>query len=195
MASNKKYTVRFRRRRLGKTDYRARLRLLLGRKVRLVVRRTLNNILAQLVTYDNKGDKILINLNASILKKYGWKYHLGNLPSAYLTGLLVGVQAKKKKIKEVVLDIGLHQSVKSSSLYTLVKGALDSGLLIKCDEKVLPSYDRISGKHIAEYALKIKNNQALYNKQFSQYIKNNVNLEDLPRKFEEVKTKILQENA
>lgn len=100
------------------------------------------------------------------------------------------MQAKKKKIKEAVLDIGLHQSIKSSSLYALVKGALDSGLIIKCDEKVLPIYDRISGKHIAEYALKIKNNQDFYNRQFSKYIKNNVKPEEITKMFEEVKKNI-----
>lgn len=178
---------------MGKTDYRARLRLLLSRKLRLVIRKSLNNIIAQLIEYGIKGDKIIISINASELRKYGWKFHLGNLPTAYLTGLLIGVEAKKKKIKEVVLDTGLQPSIKSSSLYALVKGSLEAGLFIKCNEKVLPSYDRITGKHIADYALKIKSNQDLYNRQFSKYIKNNVNPEDLPKHFEQTKAKILGE--
>ena len=49
MAENKKFTVRFRRRRENKTDYRRRLRLLVSRKQRLVIRKGLKNITAQII--------------------------------------------------------------------------------------------------------------------------------------------------
>src|SRR3989344_2571851 len=173
MATDKRYTVKLRRRRLGKTDYKVRLRLLLSKKTRLVIRRSLKNFIAQLVDYNEKGDNVLITVNSRNLIKYGWNYHSGNLPSAYLTGLLLGIEAKKKRIKEAVLDMGLNESIKGSSIYALLKGIIETGLLINHNKDILPSYERVSGKHISDYALKIKNNKDLYNKQFSKYLKNN----------------------
>ena len=61
MAHGAKYRVPFRRRREGKTDYRKRLKLLLSRKPRLVVRKSLNNIIAQIVEYDEKGDRVVVS--------------------------------------------------------------------------------------------------------------------------------------
>jgi len=191
MATDKRYTVKLRRRRLGKTDYKVRLRLLLSKKTRLVIRRSLKNFIAQLVDYNEKGDNVLITVNSRNLIKYGWNYHSGNLPSAYLTGLLLGIEAKKKRIKEAVLDMGLNESIKGSSIYALLKGIIDTGLLINHNKDILPSYERVSGKHISDYALKIKNNKDLYNKQFSKYLKNNTMPEDIIKQFEQVKAKIL----
>ena len=191
MATDKRYTVKLRRRRLGKTDYKVRLRLLLSKKTRLVIRRSLKNFIAQLIDYNEKGDNVLITVNSRNLIKYGWNYHSGNLPSAYLTGLLLGIEAKKKRIKEAVLDMGLNESIKGSSIYALLKGIIDTGLLINHNKDILPSYERVSGKHISDYALKIKNNKDLYNKQFSKYLKNNTMPEDIIKQFEQVKAKIL----
>lgn len=147
----KGYSVAFRRKRLGKTDYRKRLRLLLANKPRLVVRKSINNIIAQIVEYDGKGDNITASAHASELKKYGWNGSRGNIPAAYLTGLLVGSKAKKKNIRELVLDIGLQTSVKGSRVYSLLKGCIDAGLSIPHSNDVLPPDDRIMGKHIAKF--------------------------------------------
>ena len=62
----------FKRKRLGKTDYRKRLKLLLANKSRLVVRKSLKSILAQIVEYGEKGDKIVVSAHSSELKKYGY---------------------------------------------------------------------------------------------------------------------------
>lgn len=80
MAHGPRYRVPFRRRREGKTVYRKRLKLLLSGKPRLVVRRFNSNILAQLVEYDPKGDRVIFTIHSNVLKKYGWKGHRGNLP-------------------------------------------------------------------------------------------------------------------
>ena len=191
MATDKRYTVKLRRRRLGKTDYKVRLRLLLSKKTRLVIRRSLKNFIAQLIDYNEKGDNVLVTVSSRNLIKYGWNYHSGNLPSAYLTGLLLGIEAKKKRIKEAVLDIGLNESIKGSSIYALLKGVIDAGLLINHNKDILPSYERVSGKHIFDYALKIKNDKEFYNKQFSKYLKDNIMPEDIIKQFEQVKAKIL----
>lgn len=194
MATNKKYTVRLARKRKRKTDYRARLRLLISRKSRLVIRKSNNKIYLQLIKYDKQGDRVLFCLDSSELKNYGWKYKLNNLPACYLTGLLFGLEAKKQKINDIILDLGLNISVYGSSLYSTLKGVVDSGLNIPYDDKVLPSEDRIKGKHILDYGLNLKKYPETYKKQFSGYLKNNVNPEDITKNFEEVKQKIMNKN-
>jgi len=141
----------FKRKRQGKTDYRRRLKLLLAQKPRLVVRRSLKNILAQIVEYGENGDKILSSVHSSELKKYGYENSKGNIPSSYLTGLLIGSKAKKKNIKELVLDIGLQKSVRGSRIYSVLKGCVDSGMNVPHSKGILPSEDRIKGKHIKSF--------------------------------------------
>ena len=194
MAHGPRYRVPFRRRREGKTDYRKRLKLLLGRKPRLVVRRFISNILAQLVEYDPKGDKVIFTIHSNRLKKYGWKGHRGNLPTAYLVGLLAGLEARKRGYEEAILDIGRYKSTKGNALYATLKGALDAGLKIPHGKEILPSEERIRGEHIANYARMLKKqDEERYNKQFSRYLKEGLKPEELPQHFEEVKQKILEE--
>lgn len=143
--------IGFKRKILGKTDYRKRLKLLLADKPRLVVRKSLNNILAQIVEYNEKGDRVILSAHSSELKKYGHKGNKGNLPVAYLVGLLTGKKAKKKNIKELILDIGLQKSVKCSRIYSLLKGCIDIGLNIPHSKDILPTEERIKGKHIKNF--------------------------------------------
>tara|TARA_Y100000310_G_scaffold342571_1_gene446366 strand:- start:271 stop:768 length:498 start_codon:yes stop_codon:yes gene_type:complete len=140
----------YKRKRTGKTNYKKRLNLLKSRKLRLVVRKALKNILLQIVEYNPDGDKILVSTHSSSLKKYGWDKHKGNTSAAYLTGLLCGKLAKEKKIEEVILDLGLYRSVKGSVQYASVKGVIDSGIKLLCSNKILPSEERISGKDISD---------------------------------------------
>jgi large subunit ribosomal protein L18 len=151
------YKMPFRRRREGKTDYKKRLKLLLSKKPRLVVRKSLKYIRAHIVEFDKKGDRTLAFAFSKELKKFGWNYACDNLPASYLTGLLIGKRALEKGIKEAVLDLGLSPSTKGSRIYACVKGALDAGLKVKVSEKVLPSEERIRGLHIASYLPKFKN--------------------------------------
>ncbi len=141
----------FKRKRLGKTNYRKRLKLLLANKPRLVVRKSLKNILVQIVEYNGKGDKVILSAHSSELKKYGWQGSKGNIPASYLIGLLIGNKAKKKDIKGLVLDIGLQNSVKGSRIYSLLKGCIDTGLKIPHSKDILPIEDRIKGKHIKNF--------------------------------------------
>ncbi len=164
------YKMQFRRRREFKTNYKKRLTLLKSRKPRLVVRKSLKYIRAQIIEYDEKGDKTIASVVSSELKKLGWNFACDNTPAAYLTGLLIGKKAKEKKIDEVVLDAGLHTSTKGSRIYAVVKGAVDAGLKLPYDPVVLPSDERISGKHIADYNKKVA---------------------DMPAEFEKIKKKII----
>jgi len=146
------YGVPFRRRREGKTDYRRRLKLLLGRKPRVVVRRSNRYIRMQLVSTGKLGDNTLVAAISSELTKYGYESGKCNRPAAYLTGLLFGKRVKEAGFGAGVLDIGLHAPVHGSVVYAALKGALDSGLTIPHNPAVIPSEDRISGKDIATHS-------------------------------------------
>ena len=187
----KTYNVQKRRKREGKTNYKKRLKLLLSNKLRLVIRPSLKGISVQIIEYGVEGDKVMVSAHSNELKKIGWKYDLKNIPSAYLTGLLTGVKAVKKGIKNAVLDIGLQKSTKGNLVYAVVLGAIESGLEIPVKKAILPTEDRIKGKHIADYAAKMEKDKR--EKQFSAYIKKGLEPEKIQEHFEEVKKKILSE--
>ena len=83
--NNNTFTVRFRRRREGVTDYRKRLKILKSEKPRLIVRKSLNNVVVQFAEYDMKGDKVMLSAHSKELAKLGWSGNRGNIPAAYLT--------------------------------------------------------------------------------------------------------------
>ncbi len=194
MATGPRYIVKYRRRREGKTDYRKRLQLLLSGKPRLVVRRALNNFTIQLVEYEPDGDRVVFTVHSKVLaKKFGWKGHRGNIPSAYLTGLIAGYLARMKGYKEAILDIGRHKHVPGGSLYAALKGVLDAGLEVPHSEEIIPSEERIRGEHIANYAKLLKESDPdRYKKQFSRYLKEGLEPEKLPEHFDEVKKRIVE---
>ncbi len=186
-----KYTVRYRRRMEGKTNYKKRLKLLLSKKPRLVIRHSLNNVIAQIIKFMPEGDVVLASAHSNELKKLGWSFNGKNISAAYLVGLLVGKKAIKEGIKEVILDIGLKQAVKGSRIFACLKGAIDSGLNINHDAKVLPKEDRIKGKHVENYANKIREKKESYQKQFSGYVKAGADPAKMAEVFDEIKKKIM----
>jgi large subunit ribosomal protein L18 len=186
MVTKKKiFTMPFRRKMQGKTDYKKRLGLLKSRKLRLVVRRSNKNMVAQLVKYGDEGDVMVHNLTTKHLAKFGWQMNSGNIPSAYLLGLLLGKTAKDQ---EAILDLGLQTPISGSRVYAVLKGAIDGGLKIAFSEESLPTDERISGKHISTYANSIKEN---YDKYFSGYVKNSKDPKKFEEEFEKVKKNIL----
>ncbi len=183
--------IPYRRKRQGLTNYKKRLKILLSKKPRLVVRNSLNNVTAQLIEYGENGDKIIASAHSSELKKMGWKLNKANMPSAYLVGLIIGNKAKSKGIIDAVLDSGIKKSMKGSKKYAVLAGAIEAGLIVPHDESILPSKDRLSGKHISDYANSLKQNNEIYSKTFSGYVKENVNPEDIVKNCDEIKKKIL----
>ena len=141
------YDVHFRRRREGRTDYAKRISLLKSRKPRLVVRKTLRGVICQVTRFNENGDQCLVTVHSKTLQKLGFKPKR-NTPTAYLTGLLAGVKAREKGVKEIVLDVGLHPATKGSIVFACLKGALDAGLQSDYGEEKMPSEDRIAGKHL-----------------------------------------------
>ncbi len=187
MARDRKYTVKVRRRRTGKTNYNKRISYIKSYKPRLVVRRSNNNIQCQIIEAKEKGDKVLYSSSSHQLKKIGWNAHTGNIPSAYLTGLLLGKKSKAK-IKEAIIDFGLQPSIKGSRLYALIKGAIDGGLNINCSDKLFPRDDIIKGRNISEYLKSFTEDKKT--NQFLNYKKANLDPEKFVKHFEDIKKKI-----
>lgn len=99
----KRYQVKFRRRREGKTDYFARKRLVVQDKnkyntpkYRLIVRFTNKDIICQIAYARIQGDVIVCAAYSHELKKYGIQVGLTNYAAAYCTGLLIGRRILKK---------------------------------------------------------------------------------------------------
>lgn len=183
--------VRFRRRREEKTDYKQRLALLKSGKTRIVIRRSAKSFRIQFVKWEGDYDKTVYECTSKILNKFDWKGHGGSISSAYLCGLVAGFEAQKNGVKEAVIDIGRHISIKGSSIYAAALGVKDSGIDVNIGKKIVPDYGRISGKHVAEYAKILKKNKGKYEKQFSAYIKSGFDPENITEHFKDVKSKIL----
>ena len=191
MATGANYRVKLRRIREKKTNYKKRIALLKSGKPRLVVRVFNNLIIVQLAEFGEKGDRIVVQANSLELKKLGWRGHTGNTPAGYLVGLLLAKRAVERGYREAVLDIGYHTPVHGSTVFAVLKGALDGGMEIPHSEDALPSEDRIRGEHIARYAKLLKEqDREKFEKQFSRYLKMGLDPENLPEEFEKVKEKI-----
>jgi len=92
----KRFQTKFRRRREGKTDYRARKRLVSqdknkynSPKYRFVVRVSNSEITTQIAYAKITGDVVLAAAYSRELKRYGATAGLGNYAAAYATGLLL----------------------------------------------------------------------------------------------------------
>ncbi len=185
--ANNTYNVPYRRKREGRTNYKKRLKLLLSGKTRLVVRKSLQGTYAAMVQYGEQGDKTVVAASPQELRKIGWQFGCGNVPSAYLVGLLLGQKAKKAGVKEAILDSGLHNPVKKSRVYAALAGVIDAGVSVPHSAEVLPQKDRLEGKHIVAYAA-----QSPEGGQFSLYKKHGADA--IVTQVSQLKEKILRGN-
>ena len=194
MARGPAYVVKYRRRREGKTDYRARRKLVLSGLPRLVVRFSLKNGIAQVVEAGVEGDRVVASASSKELqRRFGWLGSGKNTPAAYLLGLLIGLKALEKGVKKAVLDIGLRRATKGARWFAALKGAVDAGLEVPHGEGILPTEDRIRGEHIAEYArMLLEEDPDKYKMRFSKYLERGLRPEELPKHFEEVKARIME---
>ena len=177
----------YKRKRTGKTDYKKRIILIKSGLPRLVVRTSNNNISVQVIEYAPEGDKVLLTSNSNNLKTY--KLHKGNMPVAYLTGLMAGVKAKKLKIKKCILDTGLHKPRAKSKVYAALKGFSEM-VEIPHAESVLPEEKRINGEDIQTYTLSLSGED--YNKKFSTYARAGINADKIIDHIKKVKMEIKQ---
>jgi len=105
----KRFQVKFKRRREGKTDYYARKRLCTQDKnkyntpkYRLVVRFTNKDIICQVAYSKLEGDVVMCAAYSHELPRYGVKVGLTNYAAAYCTGLLLA--------RRLLLKLNLHET-------------------------------------------------------------------------------------
>ncbi|CAH8570362.1 unnamed protein product [Dicrocoelium dendriticum] len=110
----KRFQVKFRRRREGKTDYYARKRLIWQAKnkyntpkYRFVVRITNKDVICQVVFARMNGDRVMCSAYSHELPRYGVKVGLSNYAAAYCTGLLCA----RRLLRKLNLD-ELYEGVK-----------------------------------------------------------------------------------
>jgi len=145
----KRYQVKFRRRRQGKTDYQARRRLTIQDKnkyntpkYRFVVRFTNKDIVCQVIYATMKGDRVVAAAYSHELKedRYGLKVGLTNYAAAYATGLLLA----RRLLKKLGMDAKYEGVTKATGEFFLyakpthrekVRGARDGKPV---DEKMRP---------------------------------------------------------
>ncbi|XP_019160352.1 PREDICTED: 60S ribosomal protein L5 [Ipomoea nil] len=113
----KRFQVQFKRRRDGKTDYRARVRLINQDKnkyntpkYRFVVRFTNKDIVAQIVSASIAGDIILAAAYSHELPRYGLEVGLTNYAAAYCTGLLLA----RRVLKTLEMDDDYEGNVEAT---------------------------------------------------------------------------------
>ncbi|XP_006831113.1 PREDICTED: 60S ribosomal protein L5 [Chrysochloris asiatica] len=181
----KRYQVKFRRRREGKTDYYARKRLVIQDKnkyntpkYRMIVRVTNRDIICQIAYARIEGDMIVCAAYAHELPKYG--------------------------VKVGLLDAGLARTTTGNKVFGALKGAVDGGLSIPHSTKRFPGYDseskefnvevyrkHIMGQNVADYMRYLmEEDEDAYKKQFSQYIKNNVTPDMMEEMYKKAHTAI-----
>jgi large subunit ribosomal protein L18 len=65
---------------------------------------------------------------------------------------------------------------------------------IPLSEEAFPDENRINGTHVSKYAADLKKDKDLYEKRFSKLISKDLDPEDYPKHFEEIRNKILSSN-
>ena len=177
------------RRRKALTNYKSRVELLKSGLARVVIRKSNRGMSMQIVAYEVAGDKVIRSANSKELKALGWEPR-GNIPTAYLTGILLAKKAKDLKGQKMVLDIGLYRPMKGSVIFAAAKGSVDGGLSILSNIEF--DAKRLSGAHISDYTTK-KEALAKSGSQFSAYAKAGFDASKIVERFEEVKKKILSD--
>jgi large subunit ribosomal protein L18 len=145
----------------------------------------------QIIDATPQGDKVIAAANSVELKKYGWQAACGNIPAAYLTGLLCGVRAIKEDVERSVADIGLHEPTKGARVFASLTGVIDAGIQVPHKPGKSPDSKRLKGQHIADHAKALaSSNPELYQKTFSKYLERKLSPEELPKHFETAKAQI-----
>ncbi len=184
------YISTLKRIREGKTDYRKRKAILVGKHVFASIRISNENVIVQITKAEVKGDRVLASAHTRELLKYGWKGSRKSMPACYLVGLLAGKKAKAKGIDSCIIYTGLRGF--TSRIAACTKGLIDAGLNIPVDADSLPSEDMIMGKHIVDYANLLKSHDTnVYNTRFSALIARGLKPEDYIEHFKDVKDNIL----
>ncbi|GMP78811.1 hypothetical protein CsSME_00034605 [Camellia sinensis var. sinensis] len=194
----KRFQVKFKRRREGKTDYRARIRLINQDKnkyntpkYRFVVRFTNKDIIAQIISASIAGDMVLASAYAHELPRYGLEVGLTNYAAAYCTGLLLA----RRVLKKLEMDDEYEGNV---------EGALDGGLDIPHSDKRFSGFSKdskqldaevhrkyIYGGHVAAYMkILMEDEPEKYQSHFVEYIKRGIEPDGIEELYKKVHTAI-----
>ncbi|KAG9138560.1 hypothetical protein Leryth_012895 [Lithospermum erythrorhizon] len=191
----KRYQVKFKRRREGKTDYRARTRLINQDKnkyntpkYRFVVRFTNKDIIAQIVSASITGDMVLASA-------YAHELH---------STLKLVLQTRCSQ-RFIVLNFNYLSEIGSHVLDThsycrALKGALDGGLDIPHSDKRFAGFNKeskqldaevhrkyIYGGHIADYMRTMQEEEPeKYQSHFSEYLKRSLEADGLEEVYKKV---------
>jgi large subunit ribosomal protein L18 len=156
-----------------------------------VIRLTSNHAIVQVIEAEAVGDRVVVSAHSrELTKSYSWLGNCGNTPSAYLTGLLCGFKAMANGVNKAFLDVGLHIPSKGTRIFAALKGVIDAGVDVPHSEDILSDEDRLSGKHIADYAAQLASEPEVYKQRFSAYLKKGLRPEEIPERFSAVKDKI-----
>ena len=183
MAQGTNYKVAFRRRRQGKTDYAARMKLVDYDKSRLVVRVSNAHATVQVIDYAPEGDITIASAVSKQLSKYGYLGSTSNISAFYLTAYLCAKRALANGVENAILDIGLKSPIKGSKIFAALKGAVDAGLEVPHGDFIFPEDERIRGEHVANYAESLSAEDVAA--KFSKYLERGLDPKDLPENFEE----------
>ena len=135
----KRFQVKYRRRREGKTDYRARRFLIVqdktkynAPKYRLVARITNQRVISQVVIAGIRGDEVISQACSYELPKFGIKCGLTNYAACYATGLLLARRTLQKLSPKLFEEFQGDPDVECSDEMEVEDGAfkafLDVGL-------------------------------------------------------------------
>ncbi|WVZ67858.1 hypothetical protein U9M48_016880 [Paspalum notatum var. saurae] len=170
----KRFQVKYKRRRAGKTDYRARIRLINQDKNKYnTPKYRFVDIVAQIVSASIAGDFVLAAAYSHELPRYGLEVGLTNYAAAYCTGLLLARRvlkirdldqeyegnveatgedfsvepADERRPFRALLDVGLVRTTTGNRVFGALKGALDGGLDVPHSDKRFAGYKK-DGKEL-----------------------------------------------
>ncbi|MDQ3837779.1 MAG: 50S ribosomal protein L18 [Thermoproteota archaeon] len=187
------YVRTLKRIRTHKTNYRKRQALLVSRQNFVTVKITNQNAMAQIIKPELGGDVVKVSVHSRELRQHGWKGSLNSLPACFLLGVLLGKKARQNGIDKAILYIG--NKAFTSRIAACMKGILESGLDLPVSEDSIPSRDRLTGLHIAEYATRMKKEDIRkYNQVFSSVIRQGLMPENYQSHAEDIASQIMQGN-
>merc|ERR1712133_41659 len=131
----KRFQVKFKRRREGRTDFYARKRLVIQDKnkyntpkYRLIVRCTNKDIICQIAYASIEGDVVVCHAYSHELPLFGVKVGLTNYAAAYCTGLLIA----RRLLKKLHLDSLYEGQVEADGDEFAVESEKDNPSAFRC---------------------------------------------------------------
>jgi len=186
----------YRRRREGKTDYHLRKKVIASRLPFVTIRISNKNVLLQVVRAEPRGDIVVGSVQSRQLQKFGWPLSRKNIPACYLCGLMLGLRVKEKVGSRAIVYMGIEPYVVGSRAAAAVKGLIAGGLKVEVDPETFPDDGKIRGEHIVSYVRRLKSSDIdLYNRRFSGYVREGVDVEELSNVFDKVRKAIVEKEG